>query len=107
MVFTCLGMLSKAKGQILRIAATLHVLFHWETPHNIPSDISIDALKAAINFVDLSTQHVAFLAGRGDIGEAVHAIHEMVLGKHYMHVYNILFSFVSYITVKEGEGGWV
>lgn len=30
------GMLSKAKGQILRIGATLHVLFHWETPHSIP-----------------------------------------------------------------------
>lgn len=77
-------MLSKAKGQILRIGATLHVLFHWETPHSIPSNISVDALKGAINFVDLSVQHAAYLAGRGDVEKAIRSTHEsLALGKHF------------------------
>ena len=29
------GMLSKSRGQILRVAAVLHVLFHLDTPLNI------------------------------------------------------------------------
>lgn len=64
-------MLSKSKGQVLRIAATLHVLFNWERPKDIPKEISVDALKAAINFVDVCIQHSAFLAGRGDVDEAI------------------------------------
>ena len=48
-----IGMLSKSKGQILRIAATLHVLFHINTPLAIPNVIGRDAVKAAINLVDV------------------------------------------------------
>ena len=81
-------MLSKAKGQILRIAATMHVLFHWETPHDISSNISIDALKAAINFVDISIQHAAYLAGR-DVHEAVESIHQMVLGMGLYRIFTV------------------
>ena len=40
------GMLSKSRGQYLRVAATLHVLLNWKT-HNIPTTISNEALKAA------------------------------------------------------------
>ena len=50
-------MLSKSRGQILRMAATMHVLFHWETPGEIPSTISSEALKAAQSFVEHCTQH--------------------------------------------------
>ena len=57
------GMLSKSRGQMLRMAATMHVLFHWETPGEIPSTISDTALKAAQSFVELCTQHASFLAG--------------------------------------------
>lgn len=64
-------MLSKSKGQTLRIAAILHVLFNWEQPTDIPKEISTDALKAAVNFIDVCIQHSAFLAGRGDINEAI------------------------------------
>ena len=31
------GMLSKSKEQILRVAATLHVLFHIDTPSDHPN----------------------------------------------------------------------
>ena len=65
------GMLSKSKGQILRIAATLPVLFNLETPLSIPAAISDSAIKAAINLVDAYLQHAAFLAGRGEIDETI------------------------------------
>jgi len=61
------GMLSKSKGQILRIAATLHVLFNIEQPQDIAPLISDAAIKAAEDLVDVCIQHAAFLAGRGDV----------------------------------------
>lgn len=70
-MYLFLGMLSKSKGQILRIATTLHVLFNVETPLNIPDVISEKAIKAAINMVDVCLQHAAFLAGRGDIDDTI------------------------------------
>ena len=36
-----LGMLSKAKGQILRVAATMHILFHLEKEDEI-SDVIVE-----------------------------------------------------------------
>ena len=74
-----IGMLSKSKGQILRIAATLHVLFNMNDPLAIPTVISETAIKAAINLVDVCLQDAAFLAGRGDIGET---IEKMITGTH-------------------------
>ncbi len=70
---THLGMLSKSKGQILRVAACLQTLFGVqaycenqvlsgaaETIH-----LSEDAILAAINFVGVCLQHTAYIAGRG------------------------------------------
>ena len=59
------GMLSKSKGQILRVAAGL---LHAE---DIPTVISVEALIAADNFVSVCLQHVAYVAGRGSIEEAI------------------------------------
>lgn len=73
-------MLSKSKGQILRVAATMHVLFHWEKPQNIPNEISEAALTASINFVDVCIQHAAYLAGRGDIQEAIDSFAKALSG---------------------------
>lgn len=80
-------MLSKSKGQVLRVAAILHVLFYlgkdgededdlhedkgekdgvdaiYRDAGNIDSEISEKALKAAINFVSLCCQQTAFIAG--------------------------------------------
>lgn len=64
-------MLSKSKGQILRLSACLHVLFHTRTPAVIPDVISADAIKAAIDIVDVCIQHAAFLAGRGDVNDTI------------------------------------
>ena len=67
-------MLSKSKGQVLRVAAALHVLFHRNTPLNVPESISEEAVTAAVGFVDFCLQHVAHIAGRGDITEAIQAL---------------------------------
>ena len=69
-------MLSKAKGQILRVAASLHVLFNINTPHTIPQTISDVAIKAAVDLVDVCIQHAAFLAGRGDVEETIQGLVE-------------------------------
>lgn len=76
-------MLSKSKGQILRVAAALQVLFsleddteqQQEQPPNVGIVlISEDAIKAAINFVEVCCQQVAYMAGRGKIVDEL-AIH--------------------------------
>ena len=69
-----LGMLSKSKGQLLRVAVSLHVLFNRDNPLDISQSISEEAVRAAENFVDLCLQHAAYLAGRGDIQEAILAM---------------------------------
>ena len=57
-------MLSKAKGQVLRVAACLHVLFcDSDQPDNtIPQMITREAILAAKDFVNLCCQHAAFIA---------------------------------------------
>jgi len=80
MLLPTTGMLSKSKGQILRVSAVLHVLFHIHLPdatdceesndessNSISTNISNDALSAAIDFVGTSIQHAAYIAGKGDI----------------------------------------
>ena len=65
------GMFSKSKGLILRVAGVLHILFQLDTPDDIPDTISELAIVAAQDFVDVCCQHAAFVAGRGDIQEAI------------------------------------
>ena len=65
------GMLSKSKGIILRLAAVFHILFHTEAHDKIPTEIGSDAIKAAIDYVNMCCQHAAHIAGRGDIAEAI------------------------------------
>jgi len=71
--FITTGMLSKSKGQVLRVAAVMHVLFHMSMP-TIPSEISENAVKASDKFVDYCLQQAAYLGGRGDFQETIHEI---------------------------------
>ena len=75
-----LGMLSKSRGQILRVAATLHVLFNMDVPQAIPQVITDEALKAATNFVETCNQHLAYLSGRGLISDAIKTLQEQQKG---------------------------
>lgn len=63
------GILSKAKGQLLRVAACLHVLFKLETPDTIEVEISDKALSAAIDFIDVCCDHASLITGRGCISD--------------------------------------
>ena len=62
-----LGMLSKSMGQILRISAAMHVLFHMDSEDPLPEVISESAIEAAIDFVEVCCQQTAYITGRGDI----------------------------------------
>ena len=65
------GLLSKAKGQLLRVATCLHALFNQETPDKIEDKISIDALSAAVDFVDECCDHASLITGRCCISDEV------------------------------------
>ena len=82
-------MLSKSKGQVLRVAAIMHVLFYLDNGKDdhqgsegedtnydgagegVNPEISEAALRASINFVKLCCQQTAFIAGRGGIEEEI------------------------------------
>ena len=71
-------MLSKSKGQILRVAAVMHTLFQLKPLHDeeeitciINNEISPEALEAAIDFIQTSVQHTAYIAGRSTIAKEV------------------------------------
>ena len=65
------GMLSKSKGQILRVSAVLHVLFHLEQPEDIPGTLSEATITAANDFVLVCVQHAALISGHGLLEEAI------------------------------------
>ena len=71
-------MLSKSKGQILRVAATMHVLFNWETLHNTSFVISDEAMKAAIDFVEICNQHVNYLTGKENINDEIENLSQSI-----------------------------
>ena len=73
-----IGMLSKSKGQILRVAANMHVFFGDKlnddnsiTIEKIPSELSEAVISAAQNYVETCCQHAAYIGGRGDIEEEI------------------------------------
>ena len=64
-------MLIKSRGQVLHLAAVLHMLFTLGT--NQPTDdiVSEAAVKAAINYVQVVCQQAAYIAGRGSLEEEI------------------------------------
>ena len=89
------GMLSKSKGQILRVAAVLQVLFHVDNPHNIPAKVGEDAMKAAISFVDLCIQHAAYITGRGRVQDEVESVYQIMQGVKAL-ITCVMYSFLLY-----------
>ena len=76
-------MLSKSKGQLLRVTGCLHCLFQvddvnltGESPDEfqIQSVATDAAIRAAINFVNTCMDHTLYLCGRDKIGEEVDAV---------------------------------
>ena len=68
-------MLSKSRGQVLRVAAVLHTLFSVDSENSdIDDTISDEAMKAAVDFVRTACQQTAYVAGRGLLKEEIDKI---------------------------------
>lgn len=74
------GLLSKSRGQVLRVAAIFHTLFSiderrysdsTDASDRDPDEITDDAIIAAIDFVKTACQHTMYIAGRGTLEEGV------------------------------------
>ena len=61
------GVLSKAKGQILRAAAALHALFSIDPQHPRSEELSSVSILAAINLIEVCNEHTALIGGRKGI----------------------------------------
>ena len=86
-IFYCTGMLSKSKGQILRLAAVLHVLFQVKDKNADQSNkISDKALCAAIDFIQTSVQHTAYIAGRDVISKELEKVEEGTCIRNLIYV---------------------
>ena len=78
-VTSCIGMLSKSRGQILRVAATMHVLFSLgHFPYN-PTNHFRGCSEGSTE-LELCNEHATCLGGRGDIGEAIESIQQLRKG---------------------------
>ena len=65
------GVLSKSKGQILRVAAVLNALFSMDADHTLMKELSSASIKAAINFVEVCNEHTAIIGGRKNTTEPI------------------------------------
>ena len=64
------ALLSKSRGQVLRLATVLHMLFSINSAEQpLPDEISEAAIKAAVNVVRTASQQTAYIAGRGLLRE--------------------------------------
>ena len=64
-------MLSKSRGHVLRLATALHVLFNLGKEEEVSETVSEKAVRAAVDFVKVSCQQTAYIAGRGPLHEEV------------------------------------
>ena len=90
-MLTCLGMLSKSRGQVSRLAAVLHLLFHLGSEEDIlQNEIAESAIVTAIDLVKVSCQQMTFLAGRGNLQEELQAFEEGNMTVHIHEAVTIL-----------------
>ena len=47
-------MLSKSRGQVLRVATVFHLLFNIDSEESLSDMVSDEAIKAAVNFVKVA-----------------------------------------------------
>ena len=92
-------MLSKSRGQVLRIATILHMLFSIDSEQGpLNNEVSDMAVKAAVNFVQTACQQTAFIAGKGLIKEEVQG-YKAGIYDTYMHQYIPLIKLASEFTI--------
>ena len=109
------GMLGKAKGQILHVAACLQMFFddsattneemddeteqsmnmEIEQVEELPTLINADAIAAAINFVQVCCQHTLYITGRHLLADEVNK-YKYTEGT----VYDVYTCITSIVTLK-------
>ena len=63
-------MFSKSRGQVLRLATVLHMLFSIDkSEESLSVEVSEAALKAAVDLIKLACQQTAYMAGRESLSE--------------------------------------
>ena len=83
----CVVLLSKSSGQILRVSAAIHVLFHLENENPLSTIIAPSAIEAAINFVEVCCQHTAHITGRGKIDHELEILEAGISSTFTNHEY--------------------
>ena len=113
-LYMCIGMLSKAKGQILRVAACLNLLFcDYEENESIkvaefiPLVITEEAILAAQNFVTVACQHGIFLAGRGKIEAELQRYSETLGMQQYCYYYTVNYTLMHHWLIHQQGCGLV
>ena len=66
-----IGLMGKSKGQVMRIAAVLHVLFCIDEDNALTPDISAKSVEAAIDLVAVCNEHTKIFAGRMNASASV------------------------------------
>lgn len=73
-------MLSKSRGQVLRLATIFHMLFRIDNPEqDLPDEVSETAIQAAVNFIQVACQQTAYIAGRGGLIEEIEKFKTLIL----------------------------
>ena len=58
------GVLSKSKGQILRLAACMNALFSLDPLHPLKAELSPMSIDASIDYVEVCNEHTSVMGGR-------------------------------------------
>jgi hypothetical protein len=58
------GVLSKSKGQILRLAACMNALFSLDPLHPLEAELSPMSIDASIDYVEVCNEHTSVMGGR-------------------------------------------
>ena len=68
--------LSKSKGQILRLSAVFNALFSNDPSLKCESELSSSSVKAAINFIEVCSEQLAIVGGRRNTMASVSCTHK-------------------------------
>ena len=78
------GVLSKSKGQILRLAACMNALFSLDPLHPLKAELSPMSIDASIDFVEICNEHTSVMGGRKN---TTSPLSRKLINPNYMYVY--------------------
>lgn len=78
-------MISKSLGQTLRVSCVMHILFNVQDEQRNLT-LTVEAIDAAIHFVEVCCQQTAYISGRGDLDQELKMIMEGKTNKQSVFV---------------------